>query len=288
MAIDYTPFKSFEPAVAFRFVLRSTKLGNGAPYLCKAAGLPKIDQGEVVIDYINTDFKVKGKSRWQDITVTMYDPIDNEEGTTAVHEWIKQHHNSQTAVDGYAFTQYKEDIKIEVLDPAGSVMQTWTLYGAFISAVDWGSMDWSTDEAKTIALTIKYDYAVLTFKSYNGSETLSEIYVHRTGANIASLIFSTNNGSTASERMRIAASGNLLIGTTTDDGVNKLQVSGSARVDGVLTANSALSDIAGTFALVMNGGYTGLRTGTDGSFNVDVYKSGTGYINPFKIKRVPH
>jgi len=76
--------------------------------------------------------------------------------------------------------------------------------------------------------------------------------------------------------------GNTLIGTTTDAGY-KLDVNGTARVSGVLTANAALSNTAGVFALTMQGGYTGLRTGVDGSFNVDVYKSGTGYINPFKI-----
>lgn len=155
-------FTQFEPAVAFRYSLTSTKLGNGAGYLCKAAGLPKLEQGEVVIDYVNTDFKVKGKSRWQDITVTMYDPVNNEEGTTAVHEWIKQHHNSVSGVDGYAFGGYKEDMVIEVLDPAGSVVQTWTLYGAFISSANWGDMDWAGEDAKTIELNIKYDYAVLS------------------------------------------------------------------------------------------------------------------------------
>lgn len=162
MAVDHPPFKSFEPAVAFRFVLRSTKIGSGATYLCKAAGTPKLDQGEVVIDYINTDFKVKGKSRWQEITVTMYDPVDTKDGSNAVHEWIKQHHNSEDGTDGYAFGGYKEDMTLEVLDPKGLVVQTWKMYGAFIGSVNWGDMDWAGEDAKTIELTIKYDYAVLS------------------------------------------------------------------------------------------------------------------------------
>jgi hypothetical protein len=158
---DFAPFKSFEPAVAFRYVFRSAKIGFGSAYLCKSATVPNLDQGEIVIDYINTDFKVKGKSRWQDITVTMYDPIDNPDGTKAIHDWIKIHHNSETGVDGYAFPEYKDNIKLEILDPKGAPKQTWMIYGAFISVVNWGDMDWSTDEAKTIELTIKYDYAVL-------------------------------------------------------------------------------------------------------------------------------
>jgi len=155
-------FTQFEPAVAFRFAITSPNLGNGAPYLCKAAGTPKLDQGEIVIDYVNTDFKVKGKSRWQDITISMYDPIDNTEGSVAVHNWIKRHHDSESGVDGFAFSQYKEDMTLEVFGPDGFTYQTWKLYGAFISAVDWGDMDWAGEDAKTIELTIKYDYAVLS------------------------------------------------------------------------------------------------------------------------------
>ena len=85
-----------------------------------------------------------------------------------------------------------------------------------------------------------------------------------------------------SERMRITSGGNLLIGTVTDAGY-KLDVNGTARVSGTLTADAALSNTAGAFALAMKGNNTGLRTGIDGSFNIDVYKSGTGYINPLKI-----
>ncbi len=154
-------FTEFEPAVAFRFALTSTKLGSSSKVLLKSAGLPKLEQGEVVIDYINTDFKVKGKSRWQDITVTMYNPVDQETGATAVHEWIKLHHDSQSGEDGFAFSNYKEDMVLDVLDPKGGIAQQWTLYGAFITSVNWGDMDWAGEDANLIEMTIKYDYAVL-------------------------------------------------------------------------------------------------------------------------------
>lgn len=151
-------FTPFEPKVAFRFLLSI----DGIPaYLMKASSMPNLDNGEIVIDYINTDFKVKGKSRWQDITVTLYDPVDPS-GAIAVHDWIKIHHDSESGEDGFAFDEYKKDITIEALDPHGSPVETWDIKGAFIGASNWGDMDWSTDEAKTIELTIKYDYAVLS------------------------------------------------------------------------------------------------------------------------------
>lgn len=151
-------FIPFEPKVAFRHMFLVDGLDA---FTCKATNMPSLDQGEIVIDYINTDFKVKGKSRWQDITVTLYDPVVPS-AAAKVHDWIKIHHNSQTGIDGYAFAEYKKDIAIAALDPKGVPVEKWTLSGAFISVVNWGDMDWATDEAKTIELTIKYDYAYLS------------------------------------------------------------------------------------------------------------------------------
>lgn len=151
-------FTPFEPKVNFRYKLYMDEI---PVYLCKTAALPSLEQGEIIIDYVNVDFKVKGKSRWQDISVTLYDPIDPN-GSELVHNWIRDfHHNSETGIDGYAFDDYKRELKIEVLDPKGVPVETWNISGAFISSANWGSMDWSSEDAKMIELNIKYDYAVL-------------------------------------------------------------------------------------------------------------------------------
>ena len=151
-------FTKFEPKVAFRHKLL---IDGITAYSCKAVNMPSIDQGEIVIDYINTDFKVKGKSRWQDITVTLLDPVDPS-AAKEVHDWIKKHHDSESGIDGFAFSDYKKDITIQALDPKGAPVEIWTLSGAYVKSVNWGDMDWSADEAKQIELTITYDYAVLS------------------------------------------------------------------------------------------------------------------------------
>lgn len=150
----YTPF---EPKVAFRHKLLIDGL---TAYTCKASNTPSIDNGEIVVDYINVDFKVKGKSRWQDITVTLYDPV-TPSAAAEVHDWIKAHHNSSTGIDGFAFQEYKKDITLMILDPHGSPVEVWDIKGAFINSAKWGDMDWASDEAKMIELNLKYDWAVL-------------------------------------------------------------------------------------------------------------------------------
>ena len=83
-------FTAFEPKVANRFIMYI----EGIPsYLIKAASRPSIDQGEMILDHINVERKLKGKSRWQDVTITLYDPVVPS-GAQAVMEWIRLHHES--------------------------------------------------------------------------------------------------------------------------------------------------------------------------------------------------
>ncbi len=67
MAFINSPFKYFNPKQQMRYVLYINDRGMDIPtYMVKTADRPSIDQNPVTVDYINTEFKVKGKSRWQD------------------------------------------------------------------------------------------------------------------------------------------------------------------------------------------------------------------------------
>lgn len=148
---------SWEPKYANRFIMQLA--GTNIPaYLVKAAARPTLTNGEIVLDHINIDRKVKGKSRWSDVSITIYDPITSE-GATAVMEWIRFHHESLTGRDGYS-TDYKRDLEFYALSALGEKIENWTLKGAFISDANFGQMDWGTEEAVTIELTLKYDYAI--------------------------------------------------------------------------------------------------------------------------------
>lgn len=151
---------SWEPKYANRFIMQLA--GTNIPaYLVKAAARPTIANGEIVLDHINIDRKVKGKSRWSDVSITLYDPI-TAEGAQQVMEWIRFHHESVTGRDGYS-TDYKRDIQFYALSALGEKIENWTLKGTFISDANFGQMDWGTEEAMTIELTLKYDYAILQY-----------------------------------------------------------------------------------------------------------------------------
>ena len=153
--IFYTPY---EPKVQNRFIMTV----DGIPsFIMKKVSRPQIDCGEVVLDHINIIRKVKGKCKWQDMTMTLYDPIVPS-GAQAVMEWVRTAHESVTGRDGYS-DFYKKNVTIDVLGPVGDKVEKWTIWGAYIKTAQFGDMDWSTETQVEIQLTLAMDYAVLEY-----------------------------------------------------------------------------------------------------------------------------
>jgi len=151
----YTPY---EPKVQNRFILQV----DGIPsFIMKKVSRPQIECGEVVLDHINIIRKVKGKCKWGDITMTLYDPIVPS-GAQAVMEWVRTQHESVTGRDGYA-DFYKKDFDIFVLGPVGDKIENWKVKGAYIKTAQFGDLDWSTETQVEIQLTLGVDYCVLEY-----------------------------------------------------------------------------------------------------------------------------
>jgi hypothetical protein len=155
---DQMFYQPYEPKVQNRFILAI----DGIPsFLCKKVSRPQLECGEVVLDHINIIRKLKGKCKWGDITVTMYDAIVPS-GAQSVMEWVRTAHESVTGRDGYA-DFYKKNFDIFVLGPVGDKIENWKIHGAYIKTAQFGDMDWSTETPVEIALTIAVDYCVLEY-----------------------------------------------------------------------------------------------------------------------------
>jgi hypothetical protein len=152
-------FTAFEPKQANRFILYM----DGIPsFIIKGISAVSLTQGEVILNHINVLRKVKGKTVWNDITMTLFDPI-TPSGAQAVMEWVRLGHESVTGRDGYS-DFYKKDLTIDVLGPVGDIVSEWILKGAFIKEATFGDYSWDTEnEAKQIELTLGVDYCVLNF-----------------------------------------------------------------------------------------------------------------------------
>ena len=136
---------------------------DGIPsFVIKGLSAISVTQGEVILNHINVLRKVKGKTVWNDITMTLFDPI-TPSGAQAVMEWVRLHHESVTGRDGYS-DFYKKDLTLNVLGPVGDIVSEWVIKGALITEATFGDYSWDTEnEAKEISLTVQPDYCVLNF-----------------------------------------------------------------------------------------------------------------------------
>ena len=158
LSFDKIFYTNIEPKLANRFIMEI----DGIPsFMVKTANRPKLESEVVELDHINLKRKIKGKSNWTDITITLYDPIVPS-GAQAVMEWIRTGHESITGRDGYA-DFYKKNIDFYMLGPVGDKVEQWKIVGAWISSAEFGDVDWSSNDPVMISLTLTYDYAILEF-----------------------------------------------------------------------------------------------------------------------------
>jgi hypothetical protein len=158
LEFDKMFYTNFEPKMKNRYVMEI----DGIPsYLIKSAARPSITFETIVLDHINIKRKLQGKGDWQDITITLYDPIVPS-GAQSVMEWVRLGHESITGRRGYA-DFYKKDITFYMLGPVGDKIEQWTIKGAFINSANFGDLSFDSNEPATVELTLSYDYAILEF-----------------------------------------------------------------------------------------------------------------------------
>ena len=151
-------YTNFEPKMKNRFIMEINGIDS---YLIKTANRPTIQFEPVTLDNINVKRKLKGKGEWQDVEITLYDPIVPS-GAQQVMEWVRTSHESLTGRDGYA-DFYKKDVNFFMLGPVGDKIEQWTLKGAFITNASFNDLDWASNDPAEITLTLSYDYAILEF-----------------------------------------------------------------------------------------------------------------------------
>ena len=151
-------FTPFEPKLKNRYIMQIDGINA---YLIKTMNRPSLESETVELPHMNVTRYVKGKSRWQPLEITLYDPVVPSAAQQVI-EWVRLHHESVTGRDGYS-DFYKKEVTFNVLGPVGDVVEEWTLKGCYIQDAQFGDMDFASSDPLEITLTLKYDYAILQF-----------------------------------------------------------------------------------------------------------------------------
>lgn len=152
---------TYEPLKQNRWIMRFPSDLGIQEWCMKSARRPKITQNTNEIKFLNTRTMVLGSYQWDDIQITLRDPI-GPSTSQALMEWVRLHSESVTGRQGYA-AGYKRDVELDMLDPTGVVVSKWILKNVFLGDVDFGTLDYDQDTLMEITATLKMDYAILAY-----------------------------------------------------------------------------------------------------------------------------
>lgn len=124
---------------------------------------PNLSFEEIALPIYNSTVKLAGKHSWADITVSVRDDATGAVAKLVGTQLQKQMDFLEMA-SAAAGINYKFLTKIEVLDggngaAAPVVLETWELYGCYLKAANYGDLNYGSNEAATIEMTIAYDNA---------------------------------------------------------------------------------------------------------------------------------
>jgi len=127
---------------------------------------PQVTMEPITIDIYNSKVYLAGKPTWETVTCMLRDDAGGEV-TRRVGEQMQKQFDFFEQSSASSGIDYKFTTVLEILDGGNgantpNVLETWQLDGCFLTAADYGDVNYATNEAATIQLTIRYDNALQT------------------------------------------------------------------------------------------------------------------------------
>ena len=125
---------------------------------------PNVNFNPFVVEVYNSKVNLIGKPSWEPVTVNLRDDAGGNV-SKLVGEQIQKQFDFAEQSSASSGIDYKFVLKFEMLDGgnganAATVLETWELYGAFLTSVNYGEMNYSTSEPAMITLSVTYDNAI--------------------------------------------------------------------------------------------------------------------------------
>jgi|TARA_R110000822_G_scaffold295752_1_gene417994 hypothetical protein len=159
------------PKLKFRFRVTFENFGVSQPSteLTKQVidfTRPKLSFEEMIIPIYNSKVYLAGKPTWETVVCTLRDDAGGEV-TKRVGEQLQKQFDFMEQASASSGIDYKFLTRFEVLDGGNgvheaTVLETWELYGCYLSNTDYADANYATNEPMTVAMTIRYDNAIQT------------------------------------------------------------------------------------------------------------------------------
>ncbi len=157
------------PKLAYRFRITFENFGVSTPTTNLTKQVVEAKRPEVTFDSVelpvyNSRVYMAGKHKWNPITCKLRDDATGEVQKLVGEQLQKQFDffEQSSAASGI---DYKFTTRLEMLDGGNganvpTVLETWEMYGCFLTTASYGTVNYGTNDAVTIDLTIQYDNAI--------------------------------------------------------------------------------------------------------------------------------
>jgi hypothetical protein len=124
---------------------------------------PTLDFNEVPLHRYNSIAYIAGKHTFGDLTLTVEDDVTSSASAVIQEQlqkqqWLIGAEGQWLAAAGEG-SLYKFVTYLDQLDGNDQVIERWVYEGCFIKSSNYNDLDYSSGDAVTISLTIRYDHA---------------------------------------------------------------------------------------------------------------------------------
>lgn len=165
---------SVEPKRQFRWLLY---IAGMPQWIVKDVKKPSFNVTNTSHDFLNYKFHYPGRVDWQDISVTVVDPVQPDSAASLVaileqsgyvvpDEYTSQASEPRTISKKAMVDSLGGQIQLVMFGAntgaqTENVLEKWTLNNPIITSVDFGQLSYSNDELVNISIGLKYDWANL-------------------------------------------------------------------------------------------------------------------------------
>jgi hypothetical protein len=187
-----------DPKRKFRFQVSFDAItdpnGNGSVlWYAKTVSKPSFQVATTEHKYLNHTFYYPGTVTWQDVSISIVDPVNPDMSITLARILEKSGYILPgNAVDPASLATMSKggavgalgQVSVVQLDGDGAEIERWTLWNAFLTEVKFGDLEYGSDELLQLDLVLKYDWARI--ETTAGSSALTGDESGQAAFNIAS------------------------------------------------------------------------------------------------------
>lgn len=158
---------------------------------------PQVSFQEMELPVYNSRVYLAGKYEFQTMSINLRDDASGIV-QRSVGQQIQKQFDFQEQASARSGVDYKFTTRIEILDGGNgatvNTLEAFLLYGCFLQNVDYGDLNYATNEPATIALTVRFDNMEQLKGSEGGTGTAIEGFGEDIGAAFNSTLGTNTTG----------------------------------------------------------------------------------------------